>query len=245
MASLVRRLLDRAARPRVPYVPPHFPERGDAIEAWLKEWRDRYDPEVHVQWHSLNQMLDEYRLHADTGTPLDEHVCEGGNVDDCAGCYDAARAADNLSRTLAAAQRRAEKAEAERDGAYRERAQLVALLAALYPATLAYNDPTAPEWAVVYVDLPTGQASWHVAPADVELFAHVHRDDSHEWDGHTTEEKYQRIAELADEQAGADRYAAMVNAPLRPETIAAINERLKAGDVPVRKVKARGADAES
>lgn len=43
----------------------------------------------------------------------------------------------------------------------------------------------------------------------------------------------------AEEVAEADSYAAMVNAPLRPETIAAIAERIKSGDMPVRKVKAR------
>lgn len=39
-----------------------------------------------------------------------------------------------------------------------------------------------------------------------------------------------------------DRYAAMVDAPLRPETVAAINERLKSGTAPVRKVRARVRD---
>lgn len=40
----------------------------------------------------------------------------------------------------------------------------------------------------------------------------------------------------------ADSYADMVNAPLRLETIAAIAERIKSGDFPVRKVKARVRD---
>lgn len=48
--------------------------------------------------------------------------------------------------------------------------------------------------------------------------------------------------ELAEELDSADRYADMVNAPLRPETIAAIAERIKAGDLPVRKVRARVRD---
>lgn len=44
---------------------------------------------------------------------------------------------------------------------------------------------------------------------------------------------------VTEELVEADRYAAMVNAPLRPETIAAIAKRIKAGDYPVRKVKPR------
>lgn len=64
---------------------PPLPRRGDLVEAWLKAQRDRHtdgftrDPE----WEALDRALDDYRLHADTGTPLGEHVCEGGNCDDC------------------------------------------------------------------------------------------------------------------------------------------------------------------
>lgn len=41
-------------------------------------------------------------------------------------------------------------------------------------------DHAEPEWPVVYIELPTGQVSWHM-PAHTEAF-----------DGHTTAEKYQR-----------------------------------------------------
>ena len=55
-------------------------------------------------------------------------------------------------------------------GVYRERARLVAALARLYPASLERADPSPGfEW-VVYVDLPTGQASWHVSDDDLDLF---------------------------------------------------------------------------
>ena len=88
--------------------------------------------------------------------------------------------------------------EAERDGAYRERARLVALLAAQYPSHIGHTDASAPDWAVVTVELPTGQACWHVAPADMDLFAHVEPTPRYArgWDRHTTEEKYERIAKL-------------------------------------------------
>lgn len=71
---------------------PELPRRGDAVEAWLKRQRDsiRVQDAYDARWVALlDELLDAYRLHADTGTPLHEHCCEGGNVDDCAGCYDA------------------------------------------------------------------------------------------------------------------------------------------------------------
>ena len=76
---------------------------------------------------------------------------------------------------------------------YTERAQLVALLAALYPSSWEYTDPQAEGWPVVYVELPTGQASWHISPDDWPLFSHVPRNPAAQWDGHTTEQKYARI----------------------------------------------------
>jgi hypothetical protein len=107
-----------------------------------------------------------------------------------------------LTRRTTTLQQRAERAEAERDGAYRERAQLLAWLAALYPAVRARAlDVTEPGWQMLYLDPPNGgQMSWHIAPRDIELFDHVEyvrADDQRAlWDGHTTEDKYQRIASL-------------------------------------------------
>lgn len=59
------------------------PARGDDFEAWLKAQRDRYDERHDTEWDVLDGLLDRYRLHADTGTPLTEHVCEGRVVGDC------------------------------------------------------------------------------------------------------------------------------------------------------------------
>lgn len=42
-------------------------------------------------------------------------------------------------------------------------------------------DPKDPEWCVAFIELPTGQVSWHMPP------------HPNPWDGHTTEEKYARI----------------------------------------------------
>lgn len=43
------------------------------------------------------------------------------------------------------------------------------------------NDPEQPEWPVVYIDLPTGQVSWHMP------------EYAGPWDGHSTKMKYDRI----------------------------------------------------
>lgn len=79
--------------------------------------------------------------------------------------------------------------------AYRERAHLVAHLAAVYPSVLGI-DPAEPDWPVVYVETEAGQLSWHIAPDDVPLFAHVERSTSAVWDGHTTGAKYARLDNL-------------------------------------------------
>lgn len=56
--------------------------RGDAFEAWLKQQRDACFGHA-SSWATVDGLLDQYRLHADTGTPLGEHVCEAKVVGDC------------------------------------------------------------------------------------------------------------------------------------------------------------------
>ena len=45
-------------------------------------------------------------------------------------------------------------------------------------------DESEPEWPALYIELPTGQVSWHM-PQHIRV-----------WDGHDTEEKYWRIEEF-------------------------------------------------
>lgn len=78
------------------------------------------------------------------------------------------------------------------DAVYRERAHLLGLLAAVFPSHLQ-PDPAEPDWPVLYINLPTGQCTWHIGENDIDLFAHVRRDVYEPWDGHTTEEKYARV----------------------------------------------------
>lgn len=96
--------------------------------------------------------------------------------------------------------------QVERDALYSERAQLAAHLAAVYPSTLGYTDPTEPEWAVLTVVGPFGPMSWHIGPGDIDHFHHVRRDSSVMWDGHTTPEKYKRLA-WATAHAASERAA--------------------------------------
>lgn len=79
---------------------------------------------------------------------------------------------------------------------YRERARLVAFLTSIYSCYIGYTDPDEPEWAVVMVYTPAGQMSWHIAAEDMDLFDGRACDGVGDWDGHTTEEKYQRLEQL-------------------------------------------------
>lgn len=52
------------------------PVRGDEVSRWLKAWRDsisKTEPSHGV----IDAMLDDYREHADTGTPLDAEIERG------------------------------------------------------------------------------------------------------------------------------------------------------------------------
>lgn len=81
---------------------------------------------------------------------------------------------------------------------YRERAALVALLAAIYPSWFG-SDPKEPDYPVIYVQTEAGQLSWHISRDDMDLFAHVTLINEEPWDGHSTDEKYDRIKNLIKE----------------------------------------------
>ncbi len=90
----------------------------------------------------------------------------------------------------------------QKDIAYAERDQLVAALSKLFPSHLERHPDEDTTWEdawrwIVMVQLPTGQASWHIHDSELPIFAHLVRDIVHHtWDGHTTEEKYKRLAEV-------------------------------------------------
>ncbi len=55
-------------------------------------------------------------------------------------------------------------------------------------------DPSEPEWPVLYVDTPAGQVSWHLPSAEVASANWPAYPGA--WDGHTVEEKRERLARL-------------------------------------------------
>lgn len=91
-----------------------------------------------------------------------------------------------------------DKYEELRNDAYLERNQVVAALAKCFPSGIARTaiDGWSEDWhGCVYIDLPTGQASWHYHDSHAHLFAWM-QPYAGKWDGHTTEEKYRRLAAL-------------------------------------------------
>lgn len=57
-------------------------------------------------------------------------------------------------------------------------------------------DPSEPEWPVLFIELPTGQVSWHFSNRDRETLASDIHDETARpfvFDGHTTEQKYERL----------------------------------------------------
>lgn len=93
-----------------------------------------------------------------------------------------------------------ERLRETKDGAYLERNRCVALIArmALAMGLRAGLARTAIEgWSedwhgCVYIDLPTGQCSWHFHDSQAHLFDGLPT-YAGKWDGHTTPEKYGRV----------------------------------------------------
>ncbi|MEV8042420.1 hypothetical protein AB0P02_01065 [Streptomyces griseoluteus] len=112
----------------------------------------------------------------------------------------------------------------ERDTAYRERAQLLAWLAALHPTTVITQSPDVdePGWQLLYLTAGGWQMSWHIHPRDADLFEYVTvvdvTDPRAQWDGHGTLEKYARIGEyvrlLALSDSGTDGASEPVTTPV-------------------------------
>lgn len=113
------------------------------------------------------------------------------------------------------------------DGAYRERAQLLSWITALHPATsVITQSPDVDEdgWQLLYLVAGGWQMSWHIHPRDAELFRHVTvvdvTDVRAQWDGHGTEQKYERIHNhvrllALDELGSADGSMTGVTAEVR------------------------------
>lgn len=86
----------------------------------------------------------------------------------------------------------------ERDYVYFERNNLVSLLSTIYPSCLGVDTSQKDkQWQnVVYIETPEGQMSWHFEVKLLPMFSHLVFKEGELWDGHTTEEKYERLARL-------------------------------------------------
>jgi len=94
--------------------------------------------------------------------------------------------------------RRVADMEGRKDAAYLERNKVVAALAKCFPSGTARTaiEGWSEDWhGCVYIDLPTGQVSWHFHDSQEYLFDGLPPYDK-PWDGHDTEEKYRRVAAL-------------------------------------------------
>lgn len=86
------------------------------------------------------------------------------------------------------------------DAVYTERNRLVASLSKLFPSFIVHDRTQEEGWEnIVYVQGPAGQMSWHIPVHDLKHFRHLFATSQPEtpvWDGHTTEEKYERLDKI-------------------------------------------------
>lgn len=89
----------------------------------------------------------------------------------------------------------------EKDLIYWERNQLVAHLSKIYPSWLEKHPEEDLAWDnewrnIVFIDTPGGQCSWHVSDSELNYFQHLTFREGQSWDGHSRNEKYQRLQML-------------------------------------------------
>ena len=88
------------------------------------------------------------------------------------------------------------------DAVYKERNALVCALSKVFPSYLMEHpkDDASwdPEWrTIVCINGPNGQMTWHIHSSELRDFErHLPWSDVNDWDGHTTEEKYRRLANI-------------------------------------------------
>lgn len=90
--------------------------------------------------------------------------------------------------------------KADINDVYTERNRAVALACELahrlgYHTEVYHGDiGEEPEWVVVFIDLPTGQVSWHIPAQEyIDLFPAIVANLNNSWDGHSTDDKNSRI----------------------------------------------------
>jgi hypothetical protein len=100
-----------------------------------------------------------------------------------------------------------------KDQAYWERNQLVVALSKLYPSWMELHPLEDKDWDkdwrhIIFIKIPVRfrvdyhegyrpeQLSWHIHDSEVVWFDHLELRKGNSWDGHTTEEKYERLSKI-------------------------------------------------
>lgn len=151
--------------------------RISADDAFVTEYKVKHDVDDVAYWERLG----EYRI---------EENCLTGRL------YAAVVDQSAQIRRLEVELMGEAMLKAARDGAYSERNKLVALISKIFPASIEKHEGSdwEDDWRnVVLVQLPTGQVSWHIHDSELPMFAHL-ATLGNKWDGHTTDEKYDRVA---------------------------------------------------
>ncbi len=96
----------------------------------------------------------------------------------------------------------------QKDMAYSERDRCVAAIAALavrlnWSVWLGRHEASDKSWdhdwrTIVFMNLPSGQVSWHIHDSELPWFDFVPMIPERPWDGHTTQQKYARLAKLGE-----------------------------------------------
>jgi hypothetical protein len=92
-----------------------------------------------------------------------------------------------------------------KDLAYSERNKLVCALSKIFPSWMERHPDDDKDWDddwrwIVFIDAPTGQLSWHIHDSEFSMFVHLRIKDGNSWDGHTTDEKYNRLQALSGKE---------------------------------------------
>lgn len=164
----------------------HFSDEGDRDRFKRAPWPPKPWAPYHLVCVTMPNGFHSVVMLAD-GTVLDPFVDGPGRLED----YE--KVLEVIGLLPPEIEARLEGARATLNQAYRERNELAASVAPWFDAWVG-RDPAEPDWPVLYLQLPTGQVSYHFAPSDAALLDGVREGLEFErWDGHTQEERSGRL----------------------------------------------------
>jgi hypothetical protein len=112
------------------------------------------------------------------------------------------RFVQSLIDTFKEVEKCVDQLRSQKDQAYSERNSLLVLICKMaialgWTVERWLDEEDDDEWQnIVAVDLPTGQASWHIHTSELPQFEWIDLTVSR-WDRHTSEEKYQRVSAVS------------------------------------------------